>query len=64
MPILCKNFKNDFMRDVLRHLKTTLFFMENKVMENLEKIYLFVNKFIFSVALVINVTSIQFYVFH
>ena len=58
MPIICKNFKNDFMRDVLR------IFMENKVMENLKKIYLFVNKFIFFVALVINVTSIQFYVFH
>ena len=58
MPIICKNFKNDFMRDVLR------IFIENKVMENLKKIYLFVNKFIFFVALVINVTSIQFYVFH
>ena len=51
MPIICKNFKNDFMRDVLR------IFMENKVMENLKKIYLFVNKFIFFVALALVIIS-------
>ena len=58
MPIICKNFKNDFMRDVLR------ISMENKVMENLNKIYLLINTFIIFVTLVINVTSIQFYLFH
>lgn len=58
MPIICKNFKNDFMRDVLR------ISMENKVMENLKKVYLFISKFIIFVTLMINVTSIQFYLFH
>ena len=58
MPIIWKNCKNDFMRDVLR------ISMENKVMENLNKIYLLINNFIIFVTLVINVTSIQFYLFH
>ena len=58
MPIIWKNCKNDFMRDVLR------ISMENKVMENLNKIYLLINNFIIFVTLVINVTSMQFYLFH
>lgn len=46
------------MRDVLRIL------MENKIMVNLMKIYLFINKFIIFVTLVRNVPSIQFHLFH